>query len=386
MASVELGSHGSAAQREHYWDAIRAFLMLLGIPYHTALSYRPAGREWIVNSGQGGASAFTYLAEFVHLFRMPAFFIIAGYFAAALLARRAPEEWLRGRWRRVAPPLVFSILTFVPLMNIACELSNLPFAEACASWLHNSLTSAGYWVRHLWFMIVLLYCSTAAALLTWRFPALRLASLPPRIDRWIARHFIPSLMALSTLLGLWQAVSVETFYEAGLATNVPQELLRLDELLVYAPYFLIGCVIARSPHTLHQLGRFSPVVTACAAGFVLASLAFFEVLPPWLGRFIGTFASVTLTQVIIAAAKRYSNRPNAVMRELAAASLVIYLVHMPIIVVLVALGAGLALPVTGKALGVMLLSFVLSYAAWRAVSRSRLLRFAFNGDPLPSKA
>ena len=371
--------------REHYWDTIRAFLMLLGIPYHTALSYRPAGQEWIVNSGPGGVGAFTYLAEFLHLFRMPAFFVIAGYFAASLLARRPAHEWLRGRWRRIGPPLVFSLVTFVPLMNIACELSNLPPLEAFASWVHNSLTSAGYWVRHLWFVIVLLYCSTAVAVLTWCAPRLREASLPPRIDGWIARHFVACLIALSAVLGLWEAVSVELFYKAGLATNVPQELLRIDELIIYAPYFAIGCVIARSPKVLERLGAFSPLVTAIAAGFLCISLAFYDAMPPWLGRFVGTFPAVAITQVIIATARRLANGPNLVVQELAAASFVMYLVHMPIIVVLVAMAAGLSLPVAGKALGVMLLAFVLSYGAWCAISRSELLSFAFNGDPLPDR-
>jgi len=350
------------------------------------LSYRPPGQEWIVNSGEGSWGAFTYLAEFVHLFRMPAFFVVAGYFAAMLLARRSPDTWLRGRWRRFGAPLVATIVTLVPLMNLACELSNLPFEEALASWLHNSRTSAGYWIRHLWFVIVLLYCSTAAATLAWRYPALRLAKLPARIDRWVSRHFIGSMLGLSALLGLWEAMAVELFYEAGLATNVPQELLRIDELIVYAPYFLLGCLMARSPRTLECLGRFSPLVTLFALGFIALSLAFLAVFPPWLGRLVGAFTAVAVTQVIIAVAKRMSDRPSAVVQELVAASFVIYLFHMPIVVILVALAAGIALPAAGKAFAIMLLTFALSYAAWRAISRSPLLSFAFNGDPLPAKA
>lgn len=382
MDFEQTGASPAKAQREHYWDALRAFLMLLGIPYHTALCYRPPGREWIVNSGPGGAEAFTYLAEFLHLFRMPAFFIVAGYFSAVLLARRSPRAWLRGRWRRVGIPFAFSLVTFVPLMNMACELSNLQPAEALASWAHNSLTSAGYWIRHLWFIVVLLYCSTAAAVLAWRFPSLRAATLSPRVDGWISRRFAACVLALAALLGLWQAVAVELFYKAGLATNVPQELLRIDELIIYAPYFLIGCVIARSPKTLSRLGEFSPVLTIAATVFALASLTFFDTLSPMMGRFVGTFASVATTQVIIAVARRLAMGPSRVVQKLVSASFVMYLVHMPIIVVLVTIAAGLAVPVTDKALAVMLLSFVLSYCAWLAISRSALLSFAFNGDAL----
>jgi len=66
-------------EREHFWDALRAFLMLLGIPYHVALSYQ-TGQDFIVHSGEGLVGAREF-ADTVHLFRMPAFFVIAGYFA-----------------------------------------------------------------------------------------------------------------------------------------------------------------------------------------------------------------------------------------------------------------------------------------------------------------
>ena len=73
----------------------------------------------------------------------------------------------------------------MPVLNLACELSNLPLAQALASWRHNTLTSGGYWVRHLWFLIVLLYCCSAAAALAWWRPSLRVATLPPRVDGWV---------------------------------------------------------------------------------------------------------------------------------------------------------------------------------------------------------
>ena len=372
-----------ARQRDHSWDAARAFLMVLGIPYHTALAYR-AGRPWIVNSGEG-LPVFTYVAEVIHLFRMPAFFLIAGYFAALLLSRRPPGAWLRGRFRRLGIPLIASLVTLVPLLNLACELSNLPLAEALASWRHNTMTSGGYWVRHLWFLIVLLYCCSAAAALAWWRPSLRVATLPPRIDRWVAQHLFACLLTGTVFLGLWEAAAVELFYKAGLATNLPQEILRLDEFLTYAPYFLAGALMARAPLTLQEMGRFSPGLAAVAAISVLASLLFLDNLPPMAGRFIATFAAVAVTQAIIAGAKRLGDRPIPMVQKVVSASFVMYLVHMPIIIVLVWLGQHVQLPVASKALTVMMLSLLLSYGAWLVACRSTVLAFLFNGDLAPAR-
>ena len=371
-------------QRDHFWDAVRALLMLLGIPYHVALAYR-AGHEWIVSPGEG-LPAFTYGAEFIHLFRMPGFFLIAGYFAALLLGRRAPDQWLQGRFLKLAPPFVASLLLLVPVLNMLCELSNMPWTDAVASWKHNSATSGGYWVRHLWFIIVLLYCSTAAALLVrWR-PALRDALLPARIDAWIADHFAVTLMAGAVLLGLWEAVAVELFYIGGFATNLPQQILRLDELITYAPYFASGCLLARSPRTLDRAVRFIPAIALVALASTAVSLLYVDSFWAPVGRFFGTISGIALTQVLIAGAKAFLDRPIPLVQRLVEASFVIYLVHMPIVVMLVLLGKSVALPVGAKAAAVMLLTLALSYGAWLLVERSAWLRFLFNGDPMPRRS
>lgn len=369
--------------REHSWDAVRAFLMLLGIPYHTALSYR-AERTWIVNSGEG-LHGFTYLAEFIHLFRMPGFFLIAGYFAALLLARREPAQWLQGRLSRLIVPFFVSIVTLVPLMNLFCELSNLPPNEAIASWLHNSANSGGYWVRHLWFIIVLLYCSAGAAgLMLWR-PALRTATLHGRLDRWIARNLVIVLLAAAILLGLWEASAIELFYKAGLATNLPQQIMRLDELIIYAPYFLIGCLLARAPAVLAEMGRFSTAIAIIAIASAAISLVLFDALSPALGRFVATFAAITVVQGIIVISRRFVTQPIPLVQRLVSASFVMYLFHMPIIILLVYLGKPLAVPVAAKAFTVMTLSTLLSYGAWWVISRSPVLAYFYNGDPLPAR-
>lgn len=375
--------HFWPGQRQHFWDALRAFLMLLGIPYHAALAYRP-GRDWIVLSHQG-AEVFTYLAELIHLFRMPAFFLVAGYFAAMLLSRRAPGTWLRGRFERLSMPFLASILVLVPAMNLVCELSGLPLREAFSSWREHSFHSAGYWVRHLWFIIVLLYCSAAAAWLVRHRPRLAQATLSARIDRWLARNFALALLALGVALGLWEAFAIELFYAAGLATPLPQEVLRLEEFIAYAPWFALGCLLARTQHLLYQAMRFSLDITALAVISTFASLWFLDALWPPIGRFVATFAALATTQVLIAAMARFADRPIPAVRKLVAASFVIYLVHMPIIIVLIELGTHVPLPVVPKAFAVMLLALPLSYGAWGIVSRSSLLSFLFNGERLSSR-
>ncbi|MFC4256559.1 acyltransferase family protein [Altererythrobacter xixiisoli] len=366
-----------AGERQHYWDTLRALLMLLGIPYHVALSYRP-GETWIVRSNEGWAP-FPQIAEFIHLFRMPAFFLIAGYFAALLLSRRAPALWLKQRFVRLGIPFITSILVLVPIMNLACEFSNLPYSKALSSFLWNSSHSGGYWVRHLWFIIVLLYLSTMMAALSGVIPRLRTGYIAEGFDRLCARHILPALLVLGLVIGLWRAGVLEAFYIAGLNTNLLQQILRLDELILFAPWFLLGFLFQRAPATLKSFTRVSLPMVVLAAVFTVLAFRVAPDLHPATGRLLSTFAILTLTQVVIAAAHYWMDRPSMLVSRFVDAAFVIYLFHMPIITILVWLGQDVPVPTAVKGIGVMAITLALSWGAWLVIARVRLLAWLFNG-------
>lgn len=367
--------------REHFWDALRAFLMLLGIPYHVALSYQ-TGQDFIVHSGEG-VPGFREFAELLHLWRMPAFFVIAGYFAMLLLARREPGAWLKSRFMRLGLPFLTSIAILVPAMNLACELSNLPWHAAVRSWRDNTLTSGGYGMRHLWFIIVLLYFSAAAAWLAAGSASVRTGTISPRVDRWCARHFGWTFLAVAMIVGAWEALALEAFYAAGLATMVPQQILRLDEVVIYLPWFALGGVLVRSRQTLAQACCFSWSVAA----FALTATALWQLIhhdvSPMAERFVGSVAALAVTQVLIAGARMLLDRPMRIVRKLTDASFVIYLFHLPVIELLVWLAQPLAVPTLVKAVVIMALSLALSYAAWVGIRRVRAMALLFEGLHLP---
>jgi len=91
--------------RYHSLDLLRAFLMFLGVVLHSALIYLDQPNLYFFQASEGLSFAYP-LAWFIHLFRMPAFFIIAGFFAALVYARYGFTGFLQNRLRRVFWPLV----------------------------------------------------------------------------------------------------------------------------------------------------------------------------------------------------------------------------------------------------------------------------------------
>jgi glucan biosynthesis protein C len=362
--------------RQHYWDTLRAALMLFGIPYHSALAFQTGG--WIVVT-RHHAPALDYVAEAIHLFRMPAFFVVAGYFAALSLTKYPPQSWFRGRLTRLGIPFLASLLTIIPVLDLGCYLGDHTLAGAFVLFGENAVTSGGFWVRHLWFIIVLLYLCGAAALLAMVRPGLRAGAVPARIDRWCAAHPLGLLLALGTAIGLFEAVTIELFYIAHLNTLVPQDILRIDDLLGALPWFVAGFALQRAPATLAALGRGRVVVAVLAAAALVGSLLLYHHSWAPLYRFVGAFAAILATQTILSAARRWFDRPSPAIDRLVRGSFVIYLFHLPVIVWLALVFDRIGTPAIVSVVVVAALTLAITLAIATLVERVPLLSLLYSG-------
>ena len=73
-------------RRYYGLDALRGAMMVLGIVLHAAMLYlsEPPPRMPIP-SDRHNAYAFNLVFDLIHSFRMPCFFVLAGYFGALLV-------------------------------------------------------------------------------------------------------------------------------------------------------------------------------------------------------------------------------------------------------------------------------------------------------------
>ena len=92
--------------RLHNLDAMRGILMLVGVYFHLAFKYS-AGKD-------NGHIFFDWFTGQTHYFRMPAFFILAGFFGALLYYRRGAKSMMLNRFKRILLPLVI----FLPIIHV----------------------------------------------------------------------------------------------------------------------------------------------------------------------------------------------------------------------------------------------------------------------------
>jgi glucan biosynthesis protein C len=158
--------------RYHALDGLRAVMMLLGLVLHTVVSYMdtPPSPAWAFRDASGQA-VWTHLMLFIHVFRMPVFFVMAGFFAALLLERRHTRGLLRNRTMRILVPFVIGWIILSPLV-----LSGFIFAVTAqtSTWADGWWAVVGSGLRglyrdstlHLWFLYYLLLFYSSAILLT----------------------------------------------------------------------------------------------------------------------------------------------------------------------------------------------------------------------------
>ena len=89
-------------------------MMLLGLVFHIAWLLQPEF-FWNTRSDPQGHVGFQYFFGWVHVFRMQAFFVIAGFFAHLLVVRRGVVSFLKNRFWRVLLPFVAGMVVLFPL-------------------------------------------------------------------------------------------------------------------------------------------------------------------------------------------------------------------------------------------------------------------------------
>src|SRR4051812_13224839 len=163
------------AARDHALDALRAAMMLLGIVLHAGLSYThlPTKRIWTFKDRHTSMLCDAVMMA-SGLFRMPVFFLLAGYFAAMICRKRGVTGLIRNRAGRILVPFVAAWLVSFPLVRAGSSYaealeSGAPssMATLIRAFTSGSLYAAPYPI-HLWFLeYLLIYYAIASLLVPW---------------------------------------------------------------------------------------------------------------------------------------------------------------------------------------------------------------------------
>ena len=376
------------SDRYHSLDALRASMMLLGIVLHSAASFTvaPLGASWPYQDPQTNG-VFDLTVFFIHLFRMPVFFVAAGFFAAMLMQRDGPRAFAANRTKRVLLPLVL----FWPLVFTAVA-AGFTYANTRAAGAVDmtAITSGAFLARarlaHLWFLWDLTLFYAAAVILV---PAA--SRIPERWSRRIDSAFgtlattVPGALAMSAVT----AITLLPMAKAGLDTS--QSLLPpIAVLVAYGVFFTFGWLVYRRRDIIETFGKRwkAPMIAGGAASVAYLTVRVAQPLSdPATAHLVGcALAGLSMWMLIfgiVGAFVSLLDRPNPILRYLADASYWMYIVHLPIVITVPGMLAPSPLPAAVKFMITLAVTATATIVSYHYLVRSTAIGKLLNGRRYP---
>ncbi|MBC7927332.1 MAG: acyltransferase family protein [Bryobacteraceae bacterium] len=335
--------------RYHSLDALRAAMMLLGVVFHISLTYgifivpgwslKDSSTHW----------TFDLLASAIHVFRMPTFFVVSGFFTHLLVERGGMERMLVNRIRRVLLPLVVLIVPLGIAGGTAMRWGVLRFKADAGTAVVAGLLDIGrlrlITLGHLWFLYYLLiFCAVVG--IFWAvgrvLPVTVVYETLLRVSGRVMRHpasvFILAAVTFGVLLKM-DSRTLETFMHVW--------PLHKASLAGYFIFFAFGWILFAERESLRTFERFGTAF--CLLSTPLLLLHYYAIRRAAAGRntseadswrllvaVAGALAVSFLVYGLIGLFGRYFKQPNRVIRYLSDSCYWLYLMHLPLVICLTA--------------------------------------------------
>ena len=327
--------------------------MLLGIALHATLPYfsRLAGFEfvWPADDDQ---SVFLFLVfDFIHTWRMPTFFLLAGFFAHLVLERRATSVLVADRLRRIGLPLVLFgavMAIIIPPIWVYGWYGNLSleiFQDVLRD--RQDLDSSGDLVAHLWFLYYLLLMYAALLAFRWLGGLWRMRAIIPPVGRLrLGRYVGDAVYARLPVLLIVGAVLL-ILLRAGDEAK-PIWPLNIPDVLHGALFFFYGYGLYARRELIDKLRQRNMLAVMWAVAAVVffvhlallgaidetaksgGAAASLEALDLADAIFYGA-STVLFTLGFLGLFERVLRSPRGWVRWLADSSYWIYIMHLPVV-------------------------------------------------------
>jgi glucans biosynthesis protein C len=357
--------------RLHQLDNLRAFVIVLVVVLHAAITYMTPAPTWWYVIDPDQSVAFTLLVLLVDVPLMPIMFFVAGYLATPSIRRRGPRGFLREKTIRLGIPWALGVVFLAPLATYMTYVSRSIPTGYLQFWT-NDFWGPMFQQSVYWFLGVL-FVAFLVFVYAYVFPARELLQADaPAVTRPGPAFFL-GFIALtaggSTLLSVragldeWQAMGWLLVIQPA-------------RVAFYVGYFMLGVHAERRGWLTDAGYRPNPLawVLICVASAAVY-LAFR--VSATLQGILERLAASTLFSIFCLAAllaglamfERWGNGAGRAWRTLAANSFGVYYIHPLILYPLAWVLVGVGVPAVAKFATLVVVTMVVSLAVSALVLR-----------------
>lgn len=338
----------ASSERVYALDALRAIMMLLGIVIHASITYgsKDYGTAWTLKDTNNNF-VFDIVVGLIHAFRMPVFFVAAGYFGALLFYKKGPKAMLINRVKRILLPFLAGVLIIYPLVVFARVYSSSAFTGAASPLnIATEVIVSGKFlpfnVIHLWFLYFLMMYAIVGWLIAMIFnKKTAFTTSVNKVFKYVLQNFWLRLLCMSIL-------SFLCLYWMGTSSIKTNNKWSIDPatFITYFVFFETGWVVYRTK-SLENLNQYPVLQLSIAVLLFLISAFSPWPVDVWVLNTKQAFTAIYSSLFIfgfIAFFLKYFNSYSPRLSYIMDAAYWVYIIHLPIVTFIPGLLAGFALP------------------------------------------
>lgn len=366
-------------------------MMLLGIYLHCVVAYAPVG-GWPYKQPPLTES-LVWSTSIIHVFRMPLFYAMAGFFAALLLQRYGARGTAINRFKRIVIPFVAGWIIVWPLVIFLAGIA-LYGLERTLNGFRSGMVLLFISPLHLWFLeyLILLYLLAAVvvAIVNLTLSSGTRAAIVRSFGKVVGSVWAPLALALPSFAA--QLLMPDPWIE-----DPPGFMPVFRIIAVYAVPFAFGWLLFHRVDLLDMLNRRAWLYGPLA---IVASVAYrwsfrFPASPSAVSLIVRAVHSLDMWLLMLGVTGlflRYLSGPSAWRRYLCDSSYFLYIAHMPVILVFQLLLRDLPVPPLAKVFLVLAGSIAMLLPLYHYAVRPTVLGAVLNGrryplrPPLPATA
>lgn len=375
-------------ERIHSLDSLRAIMMILGLVFHSALTYAVSdfGAGWPIKD-TGSTHLFNDLIKhLISRFRMPLFFLVAGFFGAMLFYERKPIKMIKNRAKRLLYPFIVFMLLLWPVIVFAFSYTQLIFAGSNNSFAEtiSKFSNLGILIPektyHLWFLYYLTLITAASVVLASIFKKLpKLSSKISKIFNWVIQKPIVRVLVFTALTCIVYLIMGTT--NTGGMSFKPH----LSTFIFFFFFYTVGWILFKSKHLLDEIMRCDWI---CAGLGLVLTMFYLYTLTTLDEAYLIVLKSLTVWLFIFGITGlfiRYGSKHSAIMRYISDASYWVYLIHLPLTAFLPSLLFNWNAPAVVKFLTVLTVATFICFSTYHYFVRSSFIGKFLNGRKYPRR-
>jgi len=306
-------------ERIHGMDALRGIAMWLGVVLHAVIAYQIDPRGGWPNDIYS-SEIMDWVYSYLHAFRMPLFFFVAGFFARFLIQKVKIKAFLIHRTKRILVPFILSALLIVPLCGYIFSIHRLLMNGYYENIILEAIPESLQWtgLYHIWFLYYLLMLYGILIVYIQVFS--RYINIPKNVTE--TGFFVTTILLFS----------IQYFFYGGYVEPWTGIFPKPGQILYYGYFFGLGYIIFFNIDFLFQNRklRFFYILIGIIIIFIIRN--YFSGMPYWLFSLLVSLQTNLLLLGHLSFFVHIFKKESNWVRYFSDASYWFYLIHLPIVV------------------------------------------------------